>query len=399
MSQQYAPATRGQQAPAVSPENQIMAMKGEFARAIGGATPAEQQRRAERFARVCVTAFRQSPALQNCSLPSILGAMMTCAQLGLEPNTPSGFAYLIPRWNSKLRSNECQFQVGYRGLIELAYRSGAIASLNADVVYRQEVESGLFSYTSGVRPSIEHRIDLLNGSARTGNPADIVAAYACAVLKSGEPVIRVIPRRDIDKAMAVSGGKSGPSAVWKSHYAEMAIKTAIHRLAKWLPSTRIYEAMDEEAKYVDTEAKPVEPAQAGLSLEAMNAMMAAGQAQAVDVPQEAPAVEQVPAPAPEPVQAQSEPAPAPKDERPQAFRPAEEAQPVPAMPEPESPAQTLEATHSEEAFVDYLADRNLPEGPARQYVGDMVRDDGRAPDVATAKAMFVAQDLGMDLVF
>ena len=81
-----------------------------------------------------------------------------------------------------------------------------------------------------------------------------------------------------------------------------------------------------------------------------------------------------------------------------AFRPAEDAQPAPAMPEPEAPAQTLEVTHSEEAFVDYLADRNLPEGPARQYVGDMVRD-GRAPDVATAKAMFVQNDLGMDLVF
>ena len=398
--QQYTPAPRGQQAPAVSPENQIMAMKGEFARAIGGATPAEQQRRAERFARVCVTAFRQSPALQNCSLPSILGAMMTCAQLGLEPNTPSGFAYLIPRWNSKLRSNECQFQVGYRGLIELAYRSGAIASLNADVVYRQEVESGLFSYTSGVRPSIEHRIDLLNGSARTGNPADIVAAYACAVLKSGEPVIRVIPRRDIDKAMAVSGGKSGPSAVWKSHYAEMAIKTAIHRLAKWLPSTRIYEAMDEEAKYVDTEAKAVETTQSGLSLEAMNAMMQAGQGVAVEAPQEAPAVEQAPAPQPEPVQAQPapEPAPAPKpEERPAAFRPAQEAQTAPKMPEPEAPAQ-IDVAHSEDAFQDYLADHDYPEGPARQYVGDMVRD-GRAPDVATAKALFVECDMGVDLQF
>lgn len=398
MSQQYAPAPRGQQAPAVSVENQIMLMKAEFARAIGGATPAEQQKRAERFARICVTAFRQSPELQKCSPASILGAMMTCAQLGLEPNTPSGFAYLIPRWNSKLRSNECQFQVGYRGLIELAYRSGAIASLNADVVYRQEVEAGLFTYSSGVRPTIEHRIDLLNGSARTGNPADIVAAYACAVLKSGEPVIRVIPRRDIDKAMAVSGGKSGPSAVWKSHYAEMAIKTAIHRLAKWLPSTRIYEAMDEEAKYVDTEAKAVEPAQAGLSLEAMNAMMQAGQAQAVEAPQEAPAVEQAPAPAPEPVQTQPEPQPEPaKEERPMAFRPAEEAKPEPAMPEPEAPAQ-IDVAHAEEAFADYCADHNYPEGPARQYVCDMVRD-GRAPDVATAKAMFVQNDMGMDLQF
>ena len=395
---QYMPQTRGQQAPAVSVENQIMQMKTEFARAIGGATPQEQQRRAERFARVCVTAFRQNPDLQKSSPASILGAMMTCAQLGLEPNTPSGLAYLIPRWNGKLRSMECQFQVGYRGLLELMYRSGAIASINADVVYRQEIEAGLFTYTSGIRPSIEHRIDLLDGSARTGNPADIVAAYACAVLKSGEPVIRVVPRRDIDKAMAMSGGKSGPSAVWKSHYAEMAIKTAIHRLAKWLPTTRVDEAMDAEARYIETEAKAVEPVQAGLSLEAMNAMMQAGQAQAVEAPQEAPAVEQAPATQPEPVQAQPEPAPTPKEERPAAFRPAQETQTAPKMPEPEAPAQPMDTANSEELFTDYLADHNYPEGPARQYVGDMVRD-GRAPDVATAKAMFVQNDLGMDLVF
>jgi hypothetical protein len=197
----------------------------------------------------------------------------------------------------------------------------------------------------------------------------------------------------------MSGGKSGPSAVWKSHYAEMAIKTAIHRLAKWLPTTRVDEAMEAEAKYIETEAKPVEPAQSGLSLEAMNAMMQAGQGVAVEAPQESPAVEQAPAPQPEPVQAQVAPEPAPKpEERPVAFRPAQEAQTAPAMPEPEAPVQPLDTVHSEEAFVDYLADHNYPEGPARQYVGDMVRD-GRAPDVATAKAMFVQNDMGMDLVF
>lgn len=399
MSQQYMPQARGQQAPAVSVENQIMQMKTEFARAIGGATPQEQQRRAERFARVCVTAFRQNPELQKSSPASILGAMMTCAQLGLEPNTPSGLAYLIPRWNGKLRSMECQFQVGYRGLLELMYRSGAIASINADVVYRQEIEAGLFTYTSGIRPSIEHRIDLLDGSARTGNPADIVAAYACAVLKSGEPVIRVVPRRDIDKAMAMSGGKSGPSAVWKSHYAEMAIKTAIHRLAKWLPTTRVDEAMDAEARYIETEAKPVEPVQAGLSLEAMNAMMQAGQGVSVEATQEAPAVEQAPAPQQEAVQVQSEPVPEPKPaERPAAFRPAQEAQTAPKMPEPEAPVQPADPARAEAEFSDYLADHDYPEGPARQYVGDMVRD-GRAPDVATAKAMFVQNDMGVDLQF
>jgi phage RecT family recombinase len=193
LSQQYFPQARGQQAPAPSVENQIMQMKQEFARAIGGATPEEQQRRAERFARVCVTAFRQTPKLQMCSPGSILGAMMTCAQLDLEPNTPNGLAYLIPY------GRECQFQIGYKGLLQLMYRSGAVASFNADVVFKQEVEQGLFKYTSGIHPDIHHEINLLDGSARSGNPADIVAAYACCVLKSGEPIIRLVTRKEIDQ--------------------------------------------------------------------------------------------------------------------------------------------------------------------------------------------------------
>ena len=387
MSQQYAPAPRGQQAPAPSVENQIMQMKQEFARAIGGATPEEQQRRAERFARVCVTAFRQTPKLQMCSPGSILGAMMTCAQLDLEPNTPNGLAYLIPY------GRECQFQIGYKGLLQLMYRSGAVASFNADVVFKQEVEQGLFKYTSGIHPDIHHEINLLDGSARSGNPADIVAAYACCVLKSGEPIIRLVTRKEIDQARA-QGGRNSPA--WRDHYAQMAIKTAIKRLVAWVPQTRMAEAFDIEDRYAKAVDVQAEAPQTGLSLEAMNAMM---QASAAEAPQEAPTVEQTPAPQPEPVQVQPtpEPAQAPKEERPAAFRPAQEAQTAPKVPEPEAPAQ-IDVAHSEDAFQDYLADHDYPEGPARQYVGDMVRD-GRAPDVATAKALFVECDMGVDLQF
>ena len=384
---QYAPAPRGQQAPAVSVENQIVQMRGEFARAIGGATPQEQQKRAERFARVCVTAIRKSPQLQRCNPASILGAMMECAQLDLEPNTPSGLAYLIPY------GRDCTLQIGYRGLLQLMYRSGAIASFNADVVYRQEIEAGLFTYTSGIHPNIEHRIDLLDGSARTGNPQDIVAAYACAVLKSGEPVIRLVTRKDIDQARA-QGGKNSPA--WRDHFAAMAIKTAIKRLSQWLPQTKMDEAFAAEDRYAVQQEAPAEAPQSGLSLEAMNAMMQAGQGVAVEAPQEAPAVEQAPAPQPEPVQVQPESEPAPKpEERPAAFRPAQEAQTAPKMPEPEAPAQ-IDVANAEDAFQDFLADNDIPEGPARQYVGDMVRD-GRAPDVATAKVMFIQQNLHMEL--
>ena len=83
---------------------------------------------------------------------SFLGAMMTAAQLGLEPNTPLGQAYLLPYWNSKANAYECQFQLGYKGLLDLAYRSGEISVIQAHVVY----ENDTFDYSFGLDPQLKH---------------------------------------------------------------------------------------------------------------------------------------------------------------------------------------------------------------------------------------------------
>ena len=78
-----------------------------------------------------MTALSKDPKLQECTPQSFLGAMMQAAQLGVEPNTPLGQAYLIPYRNTG--QMECQFQIGYRGLIDLAYRSGEITSINTGI--------------------------------------------------------------------------------------------------------------------------------------------------------------------------------------------------------------------------------------------------------------------------
>ena len=245
----------------------IMRSKPQFALAIGGSTPAQRQERAERFTRICLTAMRQTPKLAQCEPASILGAMMTCAQLNLEPNTPQGLAYLIPY------GRECQFQVGYKGLMQLMYRSGAIASFNADVVYRQEVEQGLFEYESGISPRISHKIDLLNPEARTGKPEDVIAAYAAVVLKTGEPIVRLVTKMEIDQARALNRGNS---PAWRDHYAAMAIKTAIKRLSAWLPVTKVADAFAaEEATAAPAEAvveQEKKPAPAA-TVDAINAML------------------------------------------------------------------------------------------------------------------------------
>lgn len=100
----------------------------------------------ERFTRMVLTALSSTPKLQTCTPQSFLGAMMQAAQLGVEPNTPLGQAYLIPY------GSVCQFQLGYKGLIDLAYRSGEVSSIQAHEVH----ENDKFEYELGLEPKLRH---------------------------------------------------------------------------------------------------------------------------------------------------------------------------------------------------------------------------------------------------
>ena len=232
-----------------------------IAMVIGGSTPAERKARAERFARICLTAIRHTKNLSKCSVESVAAAMMIAAQLNLEPNTPQGLAYLIPY---KIKNSyEAQFQIGYRGLLQLAYRSGLIASINADVVYRSEVESGLFSYHRGACPTIRHDTDILRPELRTG---EIVAAYAACTLKGGETLLRVIDAGDIERAKKKSASwkavedYDSKSSPWLTNEDAMWMKTALRRLAAWMPQTEAIgmaleqDRLGDSTEVVDTHA-------------------------------------------------------------------------------------------------------------------------------------------------
>ena len=314
--------------------------KGQFAMALGGATPQQRMQNAERFARLCLTAFRQTPKLMQCDPYSVLGAMMTCAQLNLEPNTPQGLAYLIPY------NRECQFQIGYRGLMQIMYRSGAIASFNADVVYRQEYENGLFEYESGITPRLTHKIDLL-GSARSGRPDEIIAAYAAVVLKTGAPIVRLVTKAEIEQARALNRGNS---PAWRDHYAAMAIKTAIKRLANWLPMTKLMDAI--AAEDVQQTAAPVQEEKTGevsapVTVDTINRMLAEPEPEAATPKPAAP--EPDPKPAPE--------QPAPREEQ---AKPEPEPQPAQAK---KGPGEKIKCPDSGK-MVDDVAD--CPNCPRRQ---------------------------------
>jgi recombination protein RecT len=143
---------------------------------------------AERIARVALTEVRRNPKLAQCDPVSFLGALMQSAQLGLELGNNLGHAYLVPFFNKRAGYYEAQLIPGYRGLIDLARRSGQIVSISARVVY----ENDDFEYRYGLDEELWHK------PART-NRGEMIYAYAVAKLKDGGSQFEVMSREEIDE--------------------------------------------------------------------------------------------------------------------------------------------------------------------------------------------------------
>lgn len=185
---------------------------------------------ADRLARIAMTELRKTPKLMQCDQMSFLGAIMQCAQLGLEPGGALGHAYLLPFDRRQKQGNqwvtvatEAQLIIGYRGMIDLARRSGQIVSLSARAVH----ENDTFSYAYGLEEKLEHV------PCEDGNPGALTHVYAVARLKDGGVQFEVMSKAAVDKVRAMS--KSSDKGPWVDHYEEMAKKTAIRRLFKYLP--------------------------------------------------------------------------------------------------------------------------------------------------------------------
>ena len=186
----------------------------------------------DRFVRIAITAMRGKPDLQKCTQESVLACLMNCSQYGLEPDGRR--AHLIPfKKNTKLPSGEwsetyeCTLIVDYKGLAELALRSGLVSTLHADIV----CEGDLFEYSLG---QITQHIPwfLRRDADRPAEQGDCYAVYAMCVNRDGTSKCEVMSTMEIEGIRARS--KSGKSGPWVTDWSEMAKKTAFRRLSKWL---------------------------------------------------------------------------------------------------------------------------------------------------------------------
>lgn len=192
---------------------------------------------ADRMLRIAMTELRKNPNLQKCTPISFIGAIIQCSQLGLEPGNHLGHIYIIPFENKKKGIWEVQLIPGYKGMIELATRSGKVYSPQAQVVY----ENDLFEFEYGLNPKLRHI------PARE-NRGKIIYAHARVFLKDGGSQYEVMSVEEINNIRARS--KNSSSGPWQTDYEEMAKKTVFRRLFKYLPvSIEMVEAitLDEAA--------------------------------------------------------------------------------------------------------------------------------------------------------
>lgn len=199
----------------------------------------------ERLARIALTEVRNTPKLLECDPMSLLGALMKAAGMGLEVGNGLGHAYLVPFWNSKRRCFEVQLIPGYRGYIHAALRGGKVKKVHAHPVF----EGDDFDYELGITPNLVHK------PKGKKDPTKLTHVYAVATLDSGaEPLIEVMDRDEIDGIMKRAKSDSGP---WVTDYNEMARKTVVRRIAKYLPMNEDLAEMIALDNKVD-EQKPQE---------------------------------------------------------------------------------------------------------------------------------------------
>jgi len=181
----------------------------------------------DRFVRVALTAINKTPKLLQCNKESLLTCLLDCSQLGLEPDGRK--AHLIPY------GDKATLIIDYKGLVELARRSGEIADIHADIV----CENDDFKYSFGTNGTLIHKPNLKD----RGEP---IAAYSYVSLKDGSSSYEVMNRDEVEAIHKRS--KAASNGPWVTDWAEMAKKTVFRRHSKWLPvSSELFQkAMDTD---------------------------------------------------------------------------------------------------------------------------------------------------------
>lgn len=188
----------------------------------------------DRFIQMATSIIAKNPAIAECSAQSVIGAILQASILGFPPVEALGYCYFVPFNNKKPGGGwvkEIQFQIGYKGFMDLARRSGKIETIHAFVV----VEGDEFDYALGLNPTITHKPC---GAVAEPDGSNIRFAYAVVKYSDGGFGFEVLPKARIEQLrMRSPMARNGLTGAWKTDYESMAKAKAIKQLAKSMPLT------------------------------------------------------------------------------------------------------------------------------------------------------------------
>lgn len=195
------------------------AYKGEIARAL------PRHLNADTMTRVALTCFRMNAKLSECQPASVFASVIQASQLGLRPGM-LGECYLIPY------KDQCTLQIGYQGMLELVRRSGLVESIGAYLVHERDDYKVQF----GTEPGVTH-VPYIEGDAGA-----VKFGYAVAKLKGGGTHVEVMTLDEINRIRNRSqnvknAAKYNKETPWDTDFEEMARKTLIRRICKYLPKS------------------------------------------------------------------------------------------------------------------------------------------------------------------
>ena len=175
---------------------------------------------------------------------SVMQSILNTVQVGLSLNPVLKLGYLVPRYDRQSRKSICAFEPSYQGLVKLATDSGSVVSVASHLVY----ENDEFQVSYGTNESVEHKPTFKN-------KGDIIAVYAVATLPDGGKMVDVMDIDEVNEIRERSDSYSAykadkiKSCVWVTDFGEMARKTVIRRLFKYIPKTEKFQAVAEAISY------------------------------------------------------------------------------------------------------------------------------------------------------
>lgn len=201
----------------------------------------------ERLIKTLLVAANRNPGILDCTQASVMETINRAAELGLDLSGTLGEAYPVPFTNKIKVPNgnggttdkfvkQLQLIIGYRGFEKLAWQSGEVQMIDAEVVH----ENDTFEFRKGFEPVLRFEMCL------TGDRGAPIGAYALIITKSGGRMARFMPAADIEKIR--QGAQSKDSPAWRNHWSEMARKTVLRRVMKDAPlsTEKLVAAMEHD---------------------------------------------------------------------------------------------------------------------------------------------------------